>query len=125
MEHKIGLCGDDCNICPRYTAQTNEELQSVAELFYRVGYADIVVSPEVIKCMGCSGDKLCEYGLLDCLNEHNIQKCNQCSDFPCDKIDSMLKKSKLYEQRCRKFCSDSEFLILKKAFFEKEANLIK
>jgi hypothetical protein len=36
----------------------------------------------------------------------------------------MLEKMKRYEQRCRELCSDAEFVILKKAFFEKDINLI-
>ena len=125
MKEKIMPCGDDCFACPRYTATTNEELQYVAELWYKVGYTDTIVSTEIIKCTGCSSNKSCEYGLLDCIKERNIRKCNQCSDFPCDKINKMLEKSKEYDARSRKACSEKEYLILKKAFYEKEINLQK
>lgn len=125
MKQKITPCGDDCSICPRYTAQSSDELRKVAELWYRVGLRDRIVSPEEMKCSGCSGHKLCSYGLYDCLNERCIQKCNQCTDFPCDKINKMLNKTKEYENRSKELCSDEEFIILKKAFFEKEDNLRK
>ena len=123
MEQIITPCGDDCSICPKYTAQTLEESKKVAELWYKVGWRDKVASPKEMKCLGCSSHKSCGYGLIDCLKERNIQKCNQCDDFPCDKINKMLQKTKEYENRCRELCSDTEFMILKKAFFEKEANL--
>ena len=32
MKEKITLCGDNCIMCPRYNANTNEELKAVAEL---------------------------------------------------------------------------------------------
>ena len=125
MEQIITPCGDNCSICPRYTAQSPDELQKVAELWYRIGWKDKIVHPEEIKCSGCSSHKLCTYNIIDCINRKNIQKCNQCSDFPCDKIDKMLEKSKQYEKRCKELCSDAEFMILKVAFFEKEINLRK
>ena len=125
MEQIIAPCGDDCSVCPKYTAQSNEELQRVAELWCRAGWRDKIVSPEEVKCSGCSSYRSCTYGLIDCLNEKNIQKCNQCSDFPCEKIDRMPETTKQYEQPCREMCSDEEFIVLKKAFFEKEINLRK
>lgn len=118
-------CGDNCITCPRYTAQTNEELQKVAELWYRIGWTDTIASPEEIKCNGCSSHKSCTYGLIDCINKHDIQKCNQCLDFPCDKIDKMLQRTKQYQEKCERVCSESEFKVLNKAFFEKEVNLRK
>lgn len=39
----ITLCGDNCLECPRYLAQTEEELRQVAELWYRVGWRDSIV----------------------------------------------------------------------------------
>lgn len=37
MGEMITLCGDNCTECPRYNAHTDEELRSVAELWYKVG----------------------------------------------------------------------------------------
>ena len=44
LEEKITLCGDNCMECPRYNAHTDEELQAVAELWYKVGWRERVVS---------------------------------------------------------------------------------
>jgi len=37
----------------------------------------------------------------------------------------MLKRSKVYEDRCREICTDEEYQKLKVSFFEKENNLKK
>lgn len=65
------------------------------------------------------------YHLVECTKEHNVDKCNQCTEFPCGKISSMLERSKEYQKRCKEVCSDAEYDMLEKAFFEKENNLRK
>lgn len=125
MEEKITLCGDNCIECPRYNANSEEELRNVAELWYRVGWRDCVVSNEEIRCEGCSSHKQCTYHLVECTKEHNVDKCNQCVEFPCEKIDHMLERSKEYQKRCKVVCSDAEYDMLEKAFFDKENNLRK
>lgn len=54
MEERITLCGDNCIECPRYNAHSEAELKRVAELWYRVGWRDMVVTNEEITCSGCS-----------------------------------------------------------------------
>ncbi len=54
MEERITLCGDNCIECPRYNAHTETELRKVAELWYRVGWRETVVSVQEIVCVGCS-----------------------------------------------------------------------
>ena len=122
-EALIMPCGDNCEYCPRHTAQTNEELQKAAELWHRLGWTNKILSLEEIKCKGCSSHKTCSFGLIECLNERNFQKCNECFEFPCEKIYAMLQKSKKSEELCKEICSEEDFAVLKKAFFEKEANL--
>lgn len=125
MAEKITLCGDNCNFCPRYNAKTEADLQKVAELWYRVGWRDCVVSNEEIKCTGCSSHKKCTYELVKCTKNRNVEKCNQCKNFPCDKINVMLSRSKEYKNICKEICSSEEYQMLEKAFFEKEENLKK
>jgi hypothetical protein len=122
-EQIIAPCGNDCSVCPRYTAQTIEELQKFAQLWYKVERRDKVETPEEIRCLGCSDNKTCTYDVIECINNKNVQNHYQCDDFPCGKIKRMLRKTRRYEKRCKKLCSDEEFMILKKAFFEKENNL--
>ncbi len=125
MEEKITLCGDNCIECPRYNAHSDDELQAVAELWYRIGWRDRIVKNDEIKCSGCSSHKQCTYQLVDCTREHGVEKCNQCNHFPCDKIAQMLLRSKEYQKRCKEVCSESEYGQLEKAFFDKENNLKK
>ena len=124
IDTMIAPCGNDCNICPKYTTKSSEELQKAAKLWYRIGWSDKITSPEKTKCSGCSSSrKLC--GLINCLNERNLCNCNQCSEFPCEKIDALIQSNKDTQIKCKEMCSDSEYKILHKAFFEKETNLRK
>lgn len=125
MEDLITLCGDNCRECPRYNAHSAEELKKVAELWYRVGWRDKVVSNEEIQCTGCSSHKQCTYELVECTKEHKVEKCNQCNYFPCNKINDMLNRSEKYRSHCREVCTDEEFIMLVKSFFNKEENLKK
>lgn len=125
INEKITLCGDNCIECPRYNAHSDEELRRVAELWHRVGWRDSVVSKEEIRCSGCSSHKECTYHLVECTREHNVEKCNQCSEFPCRKISDMLKRSREYQNKCMEVCTKEEYDCLAKAFFDKENNLRK
>ncbi len=125
MKEKITLCGDNCIECPRYNAHTNEELKAVAELWYRVGWINSIVSNEETVCTGCSSHKTCTYNLVECTKQHSVSKCNQCNEFPCGKINNMLKRSAQYKEKCKEVCTEQEYDILCKAFFEKERNLNK
>ena len=123
MEDKITLCGDNCKECPRYNAHTDEELRAVAELWYRVGWRDRIVTNEEIKCTGCHSYKQCTYKLVECTKEHSVDKCNQCTCFPCDKISQMLLRSQGYQKVCKEVCTLAEYEMLERAFFDKERNL--
>ena len=125
MYEKITLCGDNCIECPRYNARSDEELKKVAELWYRVGWRNSIVSNEEIGCSGCSSHKQCTYHLVECIKKHNVEKCNQCNEFPCQKISDMLIRSKEYQKKCMKICTEQEYASLEKAFFDKEKNLRK
>ncbi|MEE0933718.1 MAG: DUF3795 domain-containing protein, partial [Clostridium sp.] len=80
---------------------------------------------EEIACSGCSPHKKCTYQLVECTKEHSVNKCNQCNEFPCIKIKDMLERSAEYKRKCKEVCSEQEYIILEKAFFDKENNLKK
>ena len=122
---KITPCGDNCSVCPRYLAKTEEQLKRVAELWFRIGLRDHVPSKEEIRCLGCAPYKPCTYQLVTCVQEKHVKKCNQCSQFPRAKIQDMLKRSKDYEKKCKAVCTDEEYHMLKAAFFRKEEYLKK
>lgn len=122
---KITLCGDDCLQCPRYLAKNEEELSKVAELWFRVGWRDSVISNDEIMCTGCSSHKQCTYQLVDCIKTNKVEKCNQCKKFLCEKITDMLKRSDEYKEKCKAVCTQEEYHMLEAAFFNKENNLKK
>lgn len=53
----------------------------------------------------------------ECTKEHNVEKCNQCVEFPCGKISSMLERSKEYQKRCKEVCPNEEYNMLMKALY--------
>lgn len=125
MEEKITLCGDDCASCPRYNAHSPAELRAAAELWHRIGWRDSVVPDDEIACGGCSAQKACTYGLVECTGRHGVETCSRCKEFPCGTIAEMLERSKAYQKQCKELCSPEEYRTLQKAFFNKEQNLRK
>lgn len=123
MKDMITLCGDNCLYCPRYLAKSEKELEDTAKLWYKVGWRDHIVSNEEIRCSGCSSHRLCTYKLVDCIKDHRVEKCNQCKDYPCDKIIDMLERTEQYQKNCKEICTDEQYEKLSKAYFEKEENL--
>ena len=123
MEEMISLCGDDCGACPRYTVAAEEELESVAGLWHRLGFRDRVVSADEIRCSGCRTQEQCTYGLKECTRKHGVERCRTCREYPCGRIREVLKRTREVKKVAEERCTNEEFLILSKAFFEKEKNL--
>ena len=123
MEKIIAACGNDCSICPRHLPKNKDELNKTAELWYKIGYRDKIVSNDEISCSGCTKDNWCRYNIIQCTTKKNISNCGQCSEYPCDNIKQAFEITISFEPQCRKICTEKEYKILKKAFFEKEKNL--
>ena len=123
----IAACGNDCSECPRYNApgfeKKDEQLHQTAVLWQKIGYRNHVVSNEEISCSGCKPDNWCRYGIAACCFERGVANCGECSTFPCERFRECLKVTASFEHACRKVCSEEEYRILSKAFFEKELNL--
>lgn len=117
-------CGDDCAVCPRYLAETEDELRQTAEFWYQVGWRDHVVTGDEIRCRGCGTRGSCSFMILPCMKEHGVTACNQCRQYPCEKISDMLRRSAVKAEECRACCKDdAQWRMLKRAFYEKEKNL--
>lgn len=120
----ISVCGDDCAVCPRFLASTEEELHETAVFWYKAGWRDHVVSNEEIKCTGCGCRPDCSFKLLPCTKEHGVSMCSECSDFVCEKVKNTLSGSYKKMLNCKKACeSEIEFELFKRAFYEKEKNM--
>ena len=128
MDRILAACGNDCSACPRYTAhpyeKSEEKLRRTAELWLKIGYRDHVVSNEEISCTGCKPENWCRYRVVSCCEEKGIKACSSCPEYPCKTIRECFEVTGSFEPKCRQVCSDSEFAALKKAFFEKEINLL-
>ena len=123
----IAACGNDCAACPRYIGhpyeKSREELQHTAELWFKIGYRDRVVSTDEISCLGCKPENWCRYHVVSCCLDKGIETCSDCTRYPCDNMKECFEITKSFEPMCRKVCSEDEYLQMKKAFFEKEKNL--
>ena len=127
LHRMIAACGNDCSVCPRYTAhpyeKTGEELRHTAELWMKIGYRDHLVTNEEISCMGCKPGNWCSYRVAECCEEKRLSSCSQSGRYPCDKMKECFEVTKSFEPQCRQVCTEGEYSRLKKAFFEKEQNL--
>ncbi|MBQ7058083.1 MAG: DUF3795 domain-containing protein [Firmicutes bacterium] len=128
MSKIIAACGNDCSVCPRYVAppheKSTEELNHTAELWMKIGYRDHVVTNEEISCSGCKPENWCRYRVVICCEEKGIKTCAECPEFPCDRMKECFEVTMSFEPKCRQVCTAEEYEQLRKAFFEKEANLM-
>lgn len=126
MQH-LGVCGDDCSLCPRYLATRSydiEQLKKVASLWYRAGFRDNLVQAEEIACYGCKSAKECAFeDLKNCAKDRKINNCGLCQDYPCRAIKKVFGQIKTVSEECRIKCSDAEFQQLQNAFFLKKERL--
>lgn len=123
MEKIIAACGNDCSVCPRHLPKSEDELRRTAELWYKIGYRDHVVTPDEISCEGCKVTNWCRYNVIKCVTERNIKNCGQCDEYPCANIKECFEVTMSFAPACKATCSDEEYATLEKAFFEKKQNL--
>ena len=123
MEKIIAACGNDCAVCPRHLPKSEEELHHTAELWMKIGYRDHIVTNDEISCEGCRIDNWCRYDIIGCTTQKNILNCGKCTEYPCDKIKECFAVTESFVPTCKMMCTDAEFDIMKKAFYEKLKNL--
>ena len=66
---------------------------------------------------------MCRYKVVKCCEEKGIKTCAECLDYPCANMKECFEVTKSFKPMCRNVCSEEEYELLKKAFFEKEKNL--
>ena len=117
-------CGDDCAVCPRFLARTEEELRETAEFWRRAGWRDRVVGSDEIRCAGCGSRPACAFMLLPCMRGRGVSACRECPEFECDKVRTAYARSEEKRRQCERACeSPEEFRMLCRAFYEKEKNM--
>ncbi len=124
---KLGFCGDDCNVCPRYIATQSgdvEQLKKVAALWYRVGYRNKIVPPEELACPGCFSRTKCDRMYVrECALKKGVENCGKCKNYPCENATKAFEQTATFAKKIKNKCLEEEYERLKKAFFEKKKNL--
>ena len=124
----LAACGDNCSICPRYVAtkeNDTESLEYIAELWFKLGFRDIIAEPEEIKCYGCSKDNACMYKINSCPKLENINNCGECDAYACDKLEKAFEASEINRANTKENCTPDEYEVMHKAFFQKKELLEK
>jgi hypothetical protein len=119
---KIAYCGDVCTECPRYIATQNKdnaEFVKIAELWFRLGFRERIVSAGELKCNGCSKDLECAHLINTCEHLKDKYNCGECDLFPCDKLNAAFQKSEKINKLCKAKCTALEFEKLSRAFLMK------
>lgn len=123
----IGLCGDNCSLCPRYLATQSGsawELEKVKSLWVRLGLRDWTFPAQDLACRGCSPENERAYReLRACAHEKGVDNCGLCHEYPCGLIQSAFDKSEKLHSHAIRVCTSKELAVLKDAFFSKRQNL--
>jgi hypothetical protein len=123
----IGICGDNCNYCPRHVATRSGrpvDLKKVKELWVRLGLRDPSFPFREMACTGCTPENNCAYSeLRACVYAKGIKNCGFCEAYPCELVDAAWKKSEEFYSKAAMLCTQEEMEMLQKAFFSKKQNL--
>ncbi len=106
MKDMISFCGIDCSACPTYRAtQADDDAKraKVAAFWSRMFNTEITIAD--INCDGCGQDsgrlfghcRTCSVRL--CAREKGKDSCGLCSDYSCEKLDSLLAILPMEEPR--------------------------
>lgn len=124
---EIGVCGDNCWSCPRYTATNADKSALFAELLHlyiKAGLSPKGTKAEELRCLGCKTVEHCaNYEVKACARDRGLDSCGKCRCYPCATINNVFEKSKTTGNRLRSELTSSEMLFFERAFFRKEENL--
>jgi hypothetical protein len=91
----IAACGIDCKKCDIYKSSSDLLLaKSLADWFHTVRKID--VDPVEIKCQGCMGSRTSHWSpdcwiLKCCVDTKGLKHCNECNEFPCERLEKWAK----------------------------------
>lgn len=126
MNH-IGICGDNCEFCPRYVATLkgdSEALAEVRELWVRLGLREPTCTDEEMACRGCRTENNCAYPeVRACVWGKGIESCGFCEAYPCRLIEAVFRKTEKLRDEVARLCTNEEMQALGKAFLMKRKNL--
>ena len=123
----IGICGENCEYCPRYIATkkgTLYELEKVKELWVRIGLRDIGFPAEKMVCYGCRPENDCAFPeLRDCVKNKHIENCGLCDEYPCKIINKVFDESAKLKIHANKVCTKKEMKMLTEVIFSKRIKI--
>ena len=127
MKAGIGACGDDCTDCPRFLATASGDpaaLESVRDLWVRIGLREPGFPAGGLACRGCGDTSLCAWpGVRDCASSRGLPNCGRCGDYPCGSIDSVIRATSDLSAKLDCLCSREEAGTISRAFLSKRGNL--
>lgn len=105
----MAACGLNCEPCEiRLAPFDTTAAEVVIEWFKNQGWlAESESMPEVIErklfCTGCLGSRETHWSadcwfLACCVDQHGLESCSQCTDFPCDRLVAWSQEDKAYQQ---------------------------
>lgn len=91
------FCGLDCDQCGAYIAtrdnddhRRRETAKEWSEMF------NVEIDPKTINCKGCTSDgplfshcNVCK--VRKCAQDAGLENCASCDDYPCGKLEGILK----------------------------------
>ena len=103
----MAACGLDCETCEIRLAPFDPDAAKViVNWFKRQGWlTEREGLQEVIErkmfCTGCLGSRESHWSadcwiLACCVDQHDLENCSQCVDFPCDRLVVWSKENKSY-----------------------------
>jgi hypothetical protein len=123
----IGVCGDNCRDCPRYTATRGKNaalLSELLHLYIKAGLRPQGTKAEELLCQGCGMVKECVYSEVKaCAKEQMVNNCGECRRYQCTRIKGVFKKSETLKNEMRIMLPAYEMDVFENAFFRKEENL--
>ncbi len=124
---KLGVCGDRCDVCPRYVATRDHDallFEKIRRVYIKVGLRGEDTPLESLTCRGCSPENKCAYSSVrDCALDRKIENCGLCSDYPCEKMNAVFQKTEDFRNKFDHACTKEEFTLFEQAFFRKKAYL--
>ncbi len=124
---KLGVCGDRCDVCPRYVATRNNDaalFEKIRRVYIKVGLRGEDTPLDSLTCRGCGPENKCAYSSVrDCALDRKIENCGVCSDYPCEKMNTVFQKTEDFREKLKQACTKEDFVPFERAFFSKRVYL--
>jgi len=106
---QLACCGLNCETCEIRLAPTDKIAAEVVLKWYESeGWlTEDEGMPAVLErkmyCTGCLGSRETHWSadcwiLQCCVDDHHLENCSQCPDFPCEKLTAWSQQDKSYLQ---------------------------